>query len=293
MSYIIQLVYIVFTFLSTDRYEVTITSDNISSYRQGEKNYKIIFVALSSIAILLDTFLLIADANGRYEKGEGILSLMTLVLYYGWGRLIYVICSECNIQNEYNRSMANLKAQRNRELANERIEIEFNNARQKLFDKYGECTTDVCIGDLKAIKHHIYIFEDSATIVLNGEAIAFNKILGFTLQDDSKTISTSNEVSYTSMTKTSIGSMLGRAAVAGMFTGGLGAVAGAATAKKKTITTPNQSQSTTTTSIKHNYVCYVNVNDLSNPIREIFLGENSQRAQKVANILNVIIERNK
>lgn len=129
--------------------------------------------------------------------------------------------------------------------------------------------------------------------MLNGEEIAFNKILGFTLQDDSKTIMTSDVASYTSTTKTSTGSMLGRAVVGGMLTGGLGAVAGAVTAKKKTITTPNQNQSKTTTSIKHNYMCYVNVNDLANPIREILLGEDSQKVQTVANILNVIITRNK
>ena len=40
-------------------------------------------------------------------------------------------------------------------------------------------------------------------------------------------------------------------------------------------------------------MCYVNVNDLANPIREILLGEDSQKAQTVANILNVIITKNK
>lgn len=293
LSYIIQLIYIVFTFLWTYNNEVTLTSDNVSSYHQSEKNYKIIFVLLSSIAILLDTFLCIADGSGRYRgRAGGILSLMTFVIWYAWGRCIYEICSS-NLQKEYNKNMANLKAQRAQELEKERIETEFNNARQKLFDKYGECTADICIEDKKEIKHHIYVFESSATIVLNEEEIAFNKILGFTLQDDSKTIMTSDVASYTSTTKTSTGSMLGRAAVGGVLLGGVGALVGANTAKKETITTPNQSQSTTTTSIKHNYICYVNVNDLANPIREIPLGENSKRAQMVANIFNIIIERNK
>lgn len=292
LSYIIQLIYIVFTLFWADRYKVTLISDNVSSYHQSEKNYKIIFVSLSSIAILLDTFLCIADGSGWYRgRVGGIIGIMTFVIWYAWGRCIYEICMY-NLQKEYNKSMANLKAQRELEFKKEQIETKYNNDLQKLFDKYGECTTDVCIGDEKKIKQHIYVFENSATIVLCGEGIAFKKILGFTLQDDSKTIMTSDVASYTSTTKTSTGSMLGRAAVGSLF-GGVGALVGASTAKKETITTPNQNQSTTTTSIKHNYICYVNVNDLTNPIREIFLGENSKKAQMIANIFNVIIERNK
>ena len=296
LSYVIQVVCVL---RITECHKTKLTSDNISSYVQSENNYKIIFVSLALITILLDTFPFIAMSGVGglpvYEGGTLVI-FMNSGIWCMWGYYIVTICGK-NLQKEYDKRIASIEAQRVREerwrLEKERIETEFNSARQKLFNKYGECTIDICIGDIKEIKHHIYVFENSATIVLNGEEIAFNKILGFTLQDDSKTIMTSDVASYTSTTKTSTGSMLCRAVVGGMLTGGLGAVAGAVTAKKETITTPNQNQSKTTTSIKHNYMCYVNVNDLANPIREILLGEDSQKVQTVANILNVIITRNK
>lgn len=279
---------------------VKLTADNIATYVRSDSTYKSLFVILCVITILLDglPYYAMCEAWGLPEyEGGFLVSGLVFGIWYMWLHCLVAVCNK-NLQKDYNQEIASieetkLKSERQK-LEKERIETEFNNTLQELYNKYGDYTTDICIGTSKKnVKQHIYVFEDSTTIVLNGEEIAFDKILGFTLQDDSKTITTSDVASYTSTTKTSTGSMIGRAVVGGMLTGGLGAVAGAATAKKETITTPNQNQSTTTTSIKHKYICYVNVNDLANPIREIFLGEDSKMAQTVANIFNVIIERNK
>lgn len=301
LSYGVQVICIPFVLVDVlGNKQVKVTADNIASYAQKEVYYKILFVILSVITLLLDTFPYVAMSGvGNIPEYEG--GLFVTILTMGiWAMWLYGIAGACrkNLKKEYDNCIASAEKARmrseQRRLEKERIEAEFNALWQELSNKYGVCTIDVCIGANKnEIKQHIYVFEDSATIVLNGEEIAFNNILGFTLQDDSKTIMTKDMASYTSTTKTSTGSMIGRAVVGGMLTGGLGAVAGAATAKKETITTPNQEQSITTTSIKHNYICYVNVNDLANPIREIYLGEDSKNAQTIANLLNVIIERNR
>lgn len=74
----------------------------------------------------------------------------------------------------------------------------------------------------------------------------------------------------------------------GVLTGGIGAVAGAATANKN-INTDATSQTYT----QHQYTIYVNVNSLDNPTVKLLVGDNSEKAYKLAGIFNVIIERNK
>lgn len=82
--------------------------------------------------------------------------------------------------------------------------------------------------------------------------------------------------------------MVGRAVVGGVLTGGLGAVAGAATAKKNV--SDNATSQTTTT---HKYTLYINVNNLQEPTISLNIGNDASTAQKLAGAMNVIIERNK
>ena len=67
----------------------------------------------------------------------------------------------------------------------------------------------------------------------------------------------------------------------------LGAVTGAATAKKDIM--DNASSQTTTT---HNYTLYINVNSLQEPTIALAIGKDTSKAQKLAGLLNIIIERN-
>lgn len=113
----------------------------------------------------------------------------------------------------------------------------------------------------------------------------FSDILGYSLVDDvtSETITTS-----TGTAKTSTGNMIGRAVVGGVLTGGLGAVAGAATAKKN-ISDNAISQPTT----KHKFTLYINVNNLQEPTVTLKIGDDVSKAQKLVGVISVIIERNK
>lgn len=133
------------------------------------------------------------------------------------------------------------------------------------------------------IRNHIFIYEVSKKIAVNAKLYSFDDILGCSLVNDatSETITTS-----IGKAKTSTGSMVGRAVVGGVLTGGLGAVAGAATAKKN-ISTDATSLTTTT----HKYTIYVNVDSLENPTVTIRVGEDAHKAHKIANLFNVIIER--
>ncbi len=175
---------------------------------------------------------------------------------------------------------------RNREQWREKQEAEYNTQRTKLIDRLGECVLDIDLGDYEEydINTHVMLFESSQIIRIKAQEYKFSDILGYSLVDDatSETITTS-----TGTAKTSTGSMLGRAVVGGVLTGGLGAVAGAATAKKNI--SDNATSQTTT---MHNYTLYINVNSLQEPTISLNLGNDVSIAQKLAGAVNVIIERN-
>ncbi len=140
----------------------------------------------------------------------------------------------------------------------ENLRKKFESEYQLLLDKFGTCTVDIKLGRTNMyIESRLFVFEESQMVGLFGKEYGFSDILGCSLVDDatSETIATS-----TGDAKTSTGSMIGRAVVGGVLTGGLGAVAGVATAKKN-IETNTTSQTRTT----HKYTMYVNVNSLSNP----------------------------
>ncbi len=175
---------------------------------------------------------------------------------------------------------------RNREQWREKQEAEYNTQRTKLIDRLGECVLDIDLGGYEEydINTHVMLFESSQIIRIKAQEYKFSDILGYSLVDDatSETITTS-----TGTAKTSTGSMLGRAVVGGVLTGGLGAVAGAATAKKNI--SDNATSQTTT---MHNYTLYINVNSLQEPTISLNLGNDVSIAQKLAGAVNVIIERN-
>lgn len=156
-----------------------------------------------------------------------------------------------------------------------------------LIEHFGNCTVDINLGywNEQNIKKRLLVFESSKTIIINGIEHPFSNILGFSLVDD---VTSETILSSTGNSKTSTGSMIGRALVGGVLTGGLGAVAGAATARKNIAT--NTTSETITT---HNYKIYINLNSLEYSTVIIPIGKNGDKAHKIANILNVIIERTK
>lgn len=175
------------------------------------------------------------------------------------------------------------KAEQRKQQAIERRNNEFAD----LTARFGECTSKIVLNHLEmpSIKNEVLIFEKAKKIVLNANEYNFADILGYSVVDDStnETITTSE-----GSAKTSTGSMLGRAVVGGVLMGGLGAVAGAATASKNI-----KSDATGLTKTKHNYTFYINVNSLQQPTVSLSVGSNTDRAQELAGVLNIILQRNK
>lgn len=171
-------------------------------------------------------------------------------------------------------------------------EKEYEKLLAALSVKFGECTineewnmdADTYSGQ-EMLSSSVLVYEQSEIIIIKSKEYKFADILGYSIVDTAtnETISTS-----TGTAKMSTGSMLGRTIVGGVLAGGLGAAAGAVTADRdiSDITT-----SETTTS--HDYTLYINVNDLHEPIICLCIGFYAPIANKIAGILNIIIERNK
>ena len=81
--------------------------------------------------------------------------------------------------------------------------------------------------------------------------------------------------------------MAGRAIVGNVLFGKAGAMVGAMTAD-----TVSETRTKTRHAVTHNYLLYLNIDDLSNPQRILAFGKNEEMAYKAASIFNIIIKRN-
>lgn len=161
---------------------------------------------------------------------------------------------------------------------------QYSIAVNELESKYGKITIKIPLAEGDAIAGCALFFEDSSTAVVSGTPIEFRKILAYTLTDQQETIMTTRG---NANTNTSTGSMAGRALVGGVLLGGMGALAGATTAKKDT--TINTTTSHTTT---HDYIIYLNIDDIANPQKVLKFGSDAESANKAAGVFNIIINRN-
>jgi hypothetical protein len=132
------------------------------------------------------------------------------------------------------------------------------------------------------IQKYVFISEEKSLIMLNEHIYHFKDILDFTLSDNSVVVFTPT----TSKTTTNTGSMLGRAIVGGVLTGGVGAVIGGATASQTTQTSKGTSHT------KHDYTLVITVNNLSNPVENIHIGWRENYAREISSILSIIVSRN-
>lgn len=173
--------------------------------------------------------------------------------------------------------------------AKEEADNKYAVAYNALVEKYGECSFYTMLRFRRDdINSYLYVFEKAKCVVLFGEHIPFKKILGFNLIDDDQEVQTNTSFVGTSTTKTS--NMAGRALAGGVLFGVAGAIAGAATAERETSFAPTERQSIKET--RHKYRLYVNLDDFTEPLREIKLGEDPEYAYKVTNVFNIIVQRN-
>lgn len=162
-----------------------------------------------------------------------------------------------------------------------KINDEFNS----LSELYGNLSAKIVLDDESSldINKMILVYEESEVVILESKKYSFADILDFQIIDNEtkQTIATTSGANSASN-----GSVFGRALVGGALMGGLGAVAGATTAKR------NVSENTTsTTHTNHSYTLYVSVNNFQEPVISIWLGNNTVKTQQVASVFKIIEHR--
>ena len=172
------------------------------------------------------------------------------------------------------------EAQKQKEL--QEAERQFKRDIEKLSKENGTIIKQFDFGT-KNIDGSILVFAETSRIWIFGKIYNFNEIIGCSIKDDLQI----EKSSVTYKTKTSTSSMLGRAIVGGVLTGGIGALVGGATAKKKTVVVPSGNDKTI-----HDFTVVINTNDLSCPIFYVKCGADELLANELHGIINAIISKN-
>lgn len=161
----------------------------------------------------------------------------------------------------------------------DKYEIEVNS----LSRRYGTISNQYELSQEINIKNRIFVFADSKKIWIKGSVYDFKDIIGCTINDDSYI----KKANVTYKTSTSTGSMIGRAVVGGMLTGGFGAVIGGATASKTTVAEPSGSDA-----VIHNFTIVLNINSFTSPVIYINCGDNIKLKDELLGMINVILSHN-
>lgn len=163
---------------------------------------------------------------------------------------------------------------------------------KSLSEKYGKVSTTFPFSksNHNAKKYEARVFEATKTIVVFKptsldivDVIPFSSILDFSVDEDVRTIGGNTA---TTTTKTSTGSMVKRGLVGGVLLGGIGALAGAATAKQTSQTVYDEK------TVERRYSITINIDSISSPIYTMCFEFDLSSCKRVAGILTAIIRRN-
>ncbi len=228
-------------------------------------------------AIVLAFFAFIG--GGSFSDGELVFWGITIFVF-----VIFVIIYS-SIQSSKDKE-EQAKKDKEKEEAERRNTNKYNQDLYNLSEKYGENTLVIDIlgmGNTKNVDSAIIVYEQKSIIRIMGKMYNFKDIIGVSVSDNQKIV----HGQMASSTKTSTGSMVGRAVVGDLVAGPVGSIIGGSTAKKNTTFVQDDD------SIVHDYTIHINVNDISTPIIHINTWNDSELTNKIVGLINVILERNK
>lgn len=210
-----------------------------------------------------------------------VLGVIGLLLFlFAW------ISSEARNEDKRAEKLKEERAIRDKE--EQALKVQLENHKADLTNQYGKITKEFFLPSnnnvysIPAKEDCIFLFGEARKIWICGTIYDFKDILGCSLSDNFYL--EKGEVEY--KTKTSTGSMVGRAVVGGMLTGGVGAIVGGATASKKTEVIPKSCDKTI-----HDYTVLINVNSLDEPVRHIPCKEDATLANDLIGLFNVIVRQ--
>ena len=244
---------------------------------------RVIAISIILLTILLDTFPFWASSNWfchsvcrntlgfylpNYEGGI-LVSIMTIVIILFW---IFMILGVINdIKSPSRQYCQSIKEKEEGRKLKERENLRIQAHHQQNVALYGKEYQEI---------FPLFIFNDTTKkLWLCNIEYAFDDILDADIEEITNQYTTGGDI----ITRTKTGSMLGRAAVGGLLTGGVGAIIGGATAKKESIISPTEIHT------EHTYNILVTTKNISNPLITVPCNENSGLAQKCLATLKAII----
>lgn len=215
---------------------------------------------------------------GALSKGGGFLLFNGIGIIIG---IIYAVKKNRIIDSEYNKIVLAAKDEMSRR-REEKSAQEKKKRNEHIEALYGKDRKTIDFSK-KSYTRQIIVSEEKELIRICEKDLKFSDILNFKVTDDSKDIYTPAKYE----TKTDTGSMLGRAVVGGILTGGVGAVIGGTTAKKEIVQTSEQVHR-----ISHDYRIYVYINNLDESQLEIRLYSDVKTTEKIAGVLTYVLNKN-
>ena len=207
---------------------------------------------------------------------------VALVIFLAW-----LFKEDSKQQQERSEQVKREEWKREREEREKAYDAAMASALAELESKWGKCTKDIAVnyGREFYLSDRIYVFEESEKIALDGTVYDFKDIIGFSLLNKSKTVYNAYS---TGKSKKDLGNMVARGIAGKMIGGDVGAVIGA-------LSTPDEYEEDTEYDMEqeNDYKIYVNVNSIASSTLRIDVGDFEDDAYEIANILNVILARNK
>ncbi len=285
-AYIVQAICAIAIYGLSVKNVVIDTSDSgyenqLSRYAKRATLFKVCLVAGCLTMFALDMFPFLASNQTfcwKYHlpqyNGGVLVTLLTIAIVLIWsGTLVYGL--RVNIKSAFTAAYEKVSRDEEMEAQNAKLK---EKELQELKATYGER-----IQIIDVVNDTIVISEEKRCVRLNKHDYRFEDIIGCqTTYDESRETKTTSAGN----SKTSTGNMIKRAVVGGVISGGLGALAGAATAKRDISV-----ESTSRVIVSRYYSLHVTINSLESPTVNIKVGEDALKARQISDIFNVIITR--
>lgn len=193
---------------------------------------------------------------------------------------VFVITAIREIQKENDRKKrAKAEAEHRKQQDAEKSKV-FSDFTEQYYSEHGS-PDKVIIIDRNDINGVIFVHEDKKEVFIKGKIYPFRDIISCTFIDSTTTI----KGTVTAVTKSKLGSSIGRAVIGDAIAGPAGAIIGGTTGKK---TTEFQQGSDR---FIHNYTVLINLNSISTPIIRIETGDNGSLTNEIIALMNVIVSQ--
>ena len=219
------------------------------------------------ISLIIFSFFLIC-AGGSFDDSDIMFFITLIIALVIVGTIIIAIGSR-------NGNKLIKKEKEKKEERKKKLELELAKLKEEFSYNIDKSIT-------YGYNSYIFVNESEQKIMLCGKVYNFTEIISFDVTDNSKVIYSP----ATSSTSTNTGSVIGRAVVGGLLTGGVGAIIGGTTAKRTTTTSGSESH------IEHKFFINITIDSISDPIIRLYIGNNVYKANEISSLLSVIINRN-